>query len=92
MAISLGSQPFTLYGRPIVVQPDTQKRKLSEDVPVTEEFRAEINNWMLQFFGYTNIVDDGQVLCVTMGYQQVMLMNPRTYRCLQNLNRDCHEF
>lgn len=44
---------FSMLGMKIVVNPlcRTPKMKLRENVPVTLEFRAEIDAWMEEFFG-----------------------------------------
>lgn len=54
---------------------------LSEDVPVTPEFRAEINAWMRSFFKPKNIVPDGEVYRVKSPFtgKPIVTMNPRTY-------------
>jgi hypothetical protein len=51
-----------LNGFDIIVTPDIPKMQLSEDCPVTPELRIEVNLWMIEFFGTTNIVPDGQIL------------------------------
>lgn len=49
-----------LFGMKIVVN-DTRspKRTLAKDVPVSPEFRLEIDKWMLEFFGSTPLIPDG---------------------------------
>lgn len=75
MVPNLFDRSFTIYGMPVVVTPDYPKMVLSEDVPVSPEFRREINLWMLGFFGTTNTMEDGQVV-KAMNH---LYMNPRTY-------------
>jgi len=41
----------TLFGHEVVVLHPQPKMRLSKAVPVTDEFRAEIDAWMLEFFG-----------------------------------------
>lgn len=72
--------PYTLYGMAVHIVPDTPKIILSKDVPVSEDFRIEMDRWMLEFFGITNLLDDGQVIAVG---NEAMLMNQRTYRQLK---------
>jgi len=55
------------------------KMTLSERVPVTPEFRAEMNAWMADFFGY----DEGQILQSFVPGQQGIFMGPQTFRRLQ---------
>lgn len=59
----------------VMVSPDVPKFVLSEDVPVTKEFRDDFNRWALDFFGTTNIVPDGEVYKI----DSVFYMNPRTH-------------
>jgi hypothetical protein len=65
-----------LFGFNICVTPDHPKRTLAEDVPVSPEFRIEINLWMLGFFGTYNLLDDGQY--IHQPNEGVLYTNPRT--------------
>jgi hypothetical protein len=69
--------PGTLYGCKIFVSPDRPKMQLSPDCPVTDDFRAEINAWMIEFFGVTNLIPDGHY--IQMKGRGEIHMNPRTY-------------
>lgn len=42
----------TFNGYNIVLREPLQKMTLSSSVPVTEEFRASVNAWMADFFGF----------------------------------------
>lgn len=80
------NMPLTFYGMRIVITQDRPKMQLSEDCPVTPEFRVEMNKWMLDFFGVDNLVPDGQVLKQTDPnnmLRSVAYMNERTYIQLQ---------
>ncbi|MGC4396003.1 hypothetical protein [Hydrogenophaga sp. T2] len=68
-----------MLGVKVVVSPDLPKMVLSQDVPVTDEFRREIDAWMLDFFGTWNMLPDGE--CYTAG--AVVYMNPRTFARLR---------
>jgi hypothetical protein len=72
---------LNLNGYDVIVTPDLPKMQLSEDCPVTPAFRAEINQWMIEFFGITNIVPDGQV--IPNGHS--IYVNPRTRAMLKVL-------
>ena len=72
-------------GLKIQISPDLPKMQLSEDCPVSDEFRADINDWMKQFFGYSNIIEDGQILTTFAEQQQLLIMNPRTYALFKTL-------
>ena len=65
----------TLYGLKIQITPELPKMVLSEGVPVSPQFREEMNAWMLSFFGTHNILKDGEVI----KYGNTLLMNIRTY-------------
>lgn len=64
-------------GLNIRVVPDMPKMTLAKDVMVSPKFRAEIDAWMLGFFGTTNLIPDGQTY--HMPSINVLTMNPRTY-------------
>jgi len=68
-----------ICGLLVLVSPDVPKLQLSDDVPVTPAFRAEMNDWMRSFFGVTNLVQDDQVFVVG----DKMHVNPRMYARLQ---------
>lgn len=56
--------PFEVFpwnGLQVNIVKDRPRMQLSEDCPVTEEFRAETNAWMVSFFGTTCNVPDGVV-------------------------------
>jgi hypothetical protein len=67
---------------------------LSENVPVSQDFRKEMNAWMLSFFGSTNLVEDGQVLFVNGEYVgssgRYLLVNPRTYDRMKSIPSPSH--
>ena len=64
-----------ISGLTVVVHPDFPKFQLSEDVPVTDAFRAQFNVWAREFFGMTNLLEDGQASVTG----SKVFMNPRTY-------------
>jgi hypothetical protein len=49
-------------GMKVVIAGSHPRMTLSEKVPVTPEFRAEINAWIAGFFGYKSVIEDGQVI------------------------------
>jgi hypothetical protein len=71
------NQPQSLYGMKVVVSRDIPKMKLADGDYVTPEFRQEIDAWLLEFFGVTNLLPDGQVL--SMQSANSVYMNPRTF-------------
>ena len=70
---------FHTLGMPVYISPDRPKMQLSEDCPVTPDFRVYINKWLLEFFGVENSVPDGQAL--VNKEQNAIYMNARTYQC-----------
>jgi hypothetical protein len=70
---------FNGYG--VSVSPDVPKMQLSLDVPLTNAFREEINQWMIEFFGVKNYVPDGEVFLDD--FNKRMIMNPRTFEQLK---------
>lgn len=68
--------PYTFNGMRVTISPDQPKMKLAPGDYVTPEFREEIDRWLLEFFGVTNLIPDGQV------YQagDYLMMNQRTWR------------
>lgn len=70
---------LNLNGFDIIVTPDLPKMQLSDDCPVTPACRTEINLWMIEFFGTTNIVPDGQII----SHGRSMYVNPRTRAMLK---------
>lgn len=79
--------PFAQLRRPlggidVVVSPDQPKMQLGAAVceVLNPAFIAEMNAWMRDFFGTTNLIPDGETVIV--GGRQ-MFMNPRTYARLK---------
>ena len=56
------------------------KMQLSEDCPVTSAFREEMNKWMVDFFGSTPLIPDGQVMH-GLGF---FYMNSKTFYALKS--------
>lgn len=70
-----------IYGMQIIVNDVRyQKIKLSEKVVVSDSFRDEINQYLLDNFGYRYVLEDGQTI-VSSDKSQV-LMNPNTKKQL----------
>lgn len=65
----------TIMGINIYVVPDQVKMQLSPDCPVTEDFRKEINAWMVEFFGFGNLIKDGDI----WKSPEALYTNPRTF-------------
>lgn len=43
----------TMFGYDVYITDDKPKIQLSNDCPVTPQFRKEMNQWMLEFFGHS---------------------------------------
>lgn len=68
---------INFMGTKVFISHDIPKMRLSEDCPVTDDFRAEMNAWMRDFFGVTNLLEDGQ--CLHDWLNNTLHMNPRTW-------------
>lgn len=77
--------PVFLGGVALYVLPDTPRMQLSPECPVTEDFRAEMNAWMVDFFGTTNVLRDGHIY-IDMGTKR-HYCNPRTLAALQSAEK-----
>ena len=75
----------TLYGMKVVVSEDKPKMKLAPGDYVTPEFLKEIDQWLVEFFGYTSLVPDGQVM--VMQTHNTVLVNQRTYAKLRGVSK-----
>ena len=67
----------TLFGFKIIVTPDFPKMTLGPGDYVTQEYREEIDAWLLSFFGTTNVIEDGKSVVSIVG--NFISLNPRTY-------------
>lgn len=56
------SQPGSLMGYRVCVVKPFPRMQLTANVPVTAEFRAEMNAWMAVFFGYDCVLKSGQTM------------------------------
>lgn len=83
-----------LAGCRVQIVPDKPKMQLAPGDYVTPEYRKYIDNWLVEFFGTTNLVADGQVLvydsnmlALTPGpyAAQVVIVNPRTAAIIKNV-------
>lgn len=68
---------MNIGGYAVIVAQSFPKMKLSEKVPVTEEFRNEINAWMAEFFGYVCLVEQGKVIVSEPA--RTMFVHPADY-------------
>lgn len=66
-------------GLRVQIHEDRPKMQLSEDVPVSPEFRVEMNQWMREFFGTTNLIGS-QV--IVMG--DTVVMSEKTFEFLKS--------
>lgn len=77
------SGPNTLFGMRVVEMPRRPKMQLSEDCPVTPEFRKEMNAWLLDFFGTVPLIGDDNTAYVIGG--GVVMMNPQAIAMIINI-------
>lgn len=71
----------TLYGKKVVVAKSHPKMQLSDDCPVSDEFRKEFNMWLLEFFGFVCDVPQG---CAYFDRHHVF-MHPADYEILKQV-------
>ena len=71
-----------LYGHKVYVSRPVPKMQLSKDVPVSSEFRKEMDAWMLDFFGTWDIIPDGQVYTMEH-FPRALFMNETTFHNLK---------
>lgn len=71
-----------MNGLKVFVSPDIPKMKLAPGDYVTPAFRADIDAWLLSFFGVTNLMEDG--VCTVSETLSSVWMNPRTYAQLKD--------
>lgn len=74
-----------LHGMPVVIVQPVQRMRLSEKVPVTDEFRAEINAWMAGFFGFEDPLQ-GKVLVHTDPWsgRKTIMCSPAAAKALKD--------
>lgn len=70
-----------LGGFKIIIAKPHPKMMLSQAVPVTDEFRAEINAWMRDFFGLHYLMERGQTL--VMEQAGTIIIHPADYEELR---------
>lgn len=75
----------TFNGMKIYIVQDVPKMQLSARVceVLAPDFIAETNAWMAEFFGWTNIADDGEYLVDTIN--DAVHMNKRTFEQFKRL-------
>ncbi len=74
------------YGYSVRIAKTWPKMVLASDVTVSPEFRAEINQWMLSFFGEDCLVKQGEV--IVMETLQIVYVHPLDY---QDMKRKSEE-
>lgn len=71
----------SIFGFNIIEAPRRPKMQLSEDCPVTDDFRKEINAWMIEFFGYDDTIKIGTAYM----FGNNLVMRPETAVMLTNI-------
>lgn len=78
----INRKPFNFAGLDIVESRPQPKLKISEAVPMTDTFRAEMNTWLLDMFGFQeNIVPEG----VAYMFGNTIIMRPEMAAILSNI-------
>lgn len=73
-----------MNGLTIIVSPMRPKMQLSEDVPVSPEFRKEMNTWMSKFFGMHCLVPKGQMFHFPR--EGKIVMHPEDFHRLRKIS------
>lgn len=68
---------MVLFGYKVVINKGYQKQTLSRNVVVTDEFRKKTNDWLAGFFGYHQILKDGETLKCEQ--EKTIVMNQSTF-------------
>ena len=68
-------------GYDVIVAQAYPRMTLSENVPVTPEFRVEMNEWLRGFFGVEYLVPAGQA--IVLEQERKIVMRPDDYAMLQ---------
>lgn len=71
----------TFSGLKVIVQHPTPKMQLSATCPVSDEFRAEFNLWLIEFFGYTSILEKGK----TLVFKDTLIIRADDYHQLREM-------
>lgn len=79
--MNLFKAPSKLYGKKVIVSPSYPAMQLSESCPVSEGFRKEFNEWLLNFFGTKCAVPRGIVYFVAG--DNTVVVNPEDYEMLK---------
>jgi hypothetical protein len=73
---------------------DKPKMQLAPGDYVTPEYKKYVDQWLVEFFGTTNIIADGQMMVFNANNlaimpgpytEQVVMINPRTAAVLKNV-------
>lgn len=82
MSLTVGSSH--LNGYKVIIHKPVPKLQLSEDCPVSDDFRIEINAWLIDFFGYEkdSIIDSGDIIMLHASRE--MIMSQETHTKLYN--------
>jgi hypothetical protein len=78
----------SIVGMKVVMVPSKPRMTLSGKVPVTPEFRAEINVWMAEFFGYESVIEDDKIIVDKAN--NTIFVNERTYHQLRKVEDTNH--
>lgn len=75
--------PLSILGLKVAVVKPQPKMQLSHDCPVTDDFRKEMNQWMIEFFGYQEPTYPPKGKGYMMG--DTLLVHPEDYAEMQKM-------
>ena len=74
-----------INGVEVYVAPDQAKLRIRLDVPCSDQFRADMDDWLRSMFGVRNICPDGQIITTRDPFtgRKAIYCNPRTYAAIK---------
>lgn len=72
---------MVIHGFKVIESAAHPKIQLNKEVNVSDEFRDEFNSWLISYFGYNEIVEDGKA--IINEEEKTLIVNARTYHELR---------
>lgn len=67
------------FGSEVYVVNPQRRFILSKSVPLSEDFRKEMQQWLDSFFGVTNLLADGEVIAIGEAPSTKFFVNQKTF-------------
>lgn len=87
------NQPMTFHGMKLVESPylPYQRLKVSSDCPMTEAYRSEINQWLLDTFGMVDTLVMGPVNMIAMSAEALRKVRALVHLQTEARNQLSHD-